>query len=61
MAGLPAINVLRLIRVFKMMRLFTKLKSLRMLINALAASVIPVINSFMILMLITSICKCFRL
>ena len=53
--GLPALNVLRLIRVFKMMRLFTRARKLRMLINALASSVLPVINSFCILMLITSI------
>ena len=51
---LPAINVLRLIRVFKILRLFRKLTSLRILITALVSSIIPVLNSMVILMLFTS-------
>ena len=53
--GMPAVNVLRLIRVFKMVRLFRKLTALRVLINALSSSVVPVLYSFVILILISSI------
>ena len=53
--GMPAVNVLRLIRVFKMVRLFRKLTALRVLINTLSFSVVPVLYSFVILILISSI------
>ena len=53
--SLPAIAVLRLVRVFKMVRLFTKARSLRMLINALVSSLLPVLNAFAILFLVSSI------
>ena len=53
--SLPALNVLRLIRIFKMVRLFRKLTSLRILIHALSSSVIPVINSFVLLLLVSSV------
>ena len=53
--ALPAVNVLRLIRVFKMVRLFRKLTALRILINALSSSIIPVCYSFTILLLVSSI------
>jgi len=52
---LPAVNALRLVRVFKMVRLFRKLTSLRILINALASSVVPVLYSFSILVLVISV------
>ena len=52
--NLPAITVLRLMRVFKILRLFQKLQSLRILITALADSVVPVLNSMVILLLFTS-------
>ena len=53
--SLPAVNVLRLVRVFKMVRLFQQLQSLRILINALTRSIIPVMNAFAILLLVSSI------
>ncbi|EKX43249.1 hypothetical protein GUITHDRAFT_110665 [Guillardia theta CCMP2712] len=53
--GLFAMSILRLARVFKMVRLFRKLASLRILINALVASVLPVANALCIMSLITSI------
>lgn len=53
-SDLPAIEVLRLVRVFKILRLFRKLTSLRILITALVSSIIPVLNSMVILMLFTS-------
>ena len=53
--GLPAVNVLRLVRIFKMVRVLRKLVSLRILINALVNAILPVCNAFIILLLITSI------
>ena len=53
--SLPAVNVLRLVRVFKMVRLFRKLTALRILINALSSSIVPVLYSFAILLLVSSI------
>ena len=52
---MPAITVLRLVRVFKMVRLFTKARSLRMLINALVSSLLPVLNAFAMIFLVSSI------
>lgn len=52
---LPAIGVLRLMRIFKMVRLFKRAKSLRILISALMSSIVPVLNSFAILLLVTSV------
>ena len=52
---IPGISVLRLLRVFRVIRLFGRLKSLKKIINALAKSIIPVLNSFVILFLITCI------
>ena len=45
--------MLRLVRVFKMVRLFKRLTALRVLINALSASIVPVLYSFTILILVT--------
>ena len=52
--NLPAVTVLRLIRVFKILRLFRKLTSLRILINALSSSMVPVLTSMVILLLMTT-------
>ena len=46
------------VRVFKMVRLFKAVRSLgslRILMNALAASIVPVSNAFGLLMIVTSI------
>jgi hypothetical protein len=52
LVDLPGISVLRLMRTLRVLRLFSKLRSLRMLINALAASLVPVGNALVILVLI---------
>ena len=41
-AEMPAVNFLRLIRVCRMVKLVRKLTTLRILINALISSIIPV-------------------
>ena len=52
---LPGISILRLLRVFRVLRLFPRLKSLRMIINALTAAILPCANAFMVLLLFTCI------
>ena len=52
---MPAVNMLRLMRIFKMVRLFRKLLALRILISALISSIVPVLYSFAILLLVTSL------
>lgn len=51
---LPGVSVLRLLRVFRAVRLFRKLASLRVLFNALLKSLAPVISSMAIFFIITS-------
>ena len=52
---MPAVNFLRLIRVCRMVKLVRKLTTLRILINALISSIIPVLYSFVILLLVSSL------
>jgi voltage-gated sodium channel len=52
---LPALQVLRLLRVFKVVRLFRRLQSLRILINALVASLVPLMHALGLLVLSTSV------
>jgi hypothetical protein len=52
---LPALQVLRLLRVFKVVRLFRRQQSLRILINALVASLVPLIHAMGLLVLSTSV------
>jgi len=51
---LPGVSVLRLLRVFRAVRLFRKLSSLRVLFNALLKSMKPVISSMIIFFIITA-------
>ena len=53
--GFRAVNFLRLLRVFRMVRLVRKLTALRILITALTASVVPVLYSFVVLLLVSSL------
>ena len=52
LSNLPGISILRLMRTFRVLRLFNKLRSLRTLINALASSLVPVANAFVIMVLV---------
>ena len=49
------IKTLRLMRAFRVMRLFGRLQSLRQIISSLTASLIPMCNAFLIMLLVTSI------
>ena len=54
---LPGVNLIRFIRVFRVVKLFKFNKSLRHQIKALTASIIPVLNSMIIFLLFTCTCK----
>ena len=51
------VNIIRLMRTFRVLRLFGRLKSLRQIFLALTASLIPVANTFFILFIIIAICE----
>ena len=51
---LPAISVLRLFRVLKMVRLFRSMTQLRIMIDALYSAILPVANAFMLLLLLST-------
>ncbi|EKX36873.1 hypothetical protein GUITHDRAFT_145375 [Guillardia theta CCMP2712] len=50
-SNIPGVKGFRILRVLKVVRVFKRLTSLRMIITALASSVIPVANVFVILLL----------
>jgi hypothetical protein len=54
--GLP-VSALRLIRAFRVIRLFGRLRALKKIISALTASIIPMLNAFLILFVVLSICE----
>jgi len=51
----PGLSILRLLRAFRVLRLFGKLASIRRIINALGSAVVPVCNAFLIMFLVTAI------
>ena len=51
------VSVIRLMRTFRVVRLFGRMKALRQIILALTASLIPVTNAFFILIIVISICE----
>eukprot|EP00960_Hanusia_phi_P018922 557711-Hanusia_phi.AAC.3 len=51
----PQLKLLRLVRIFRVVRLFRRVKSLNRIMKALASSLVPVGNSFFLLLLITCI------
>ncbi len=46
----------QVLRAFRVLRLFGRLKSLRNIVAAISASIIPVLNAFVIIYLVASIC-----
>ena len=53
--SMPGVNVLRLMRVFRVVRLFKRLESLRTIVESLSAAVVPVANAFFVLILVASL------
>ena len=56
-ADLPAVNSIRAVRVLRAVRLLKKSKSLRPIVDALFSSILPVLNSMVLLALITGTCS----
>ena len=50
------INVLRSLRAFRVVRLFGRLGSLRDIVASLTAAITPVLNAFLIMFIVGSIC-----
>lgn len=53
--GGSAFTVIRIMRVFRVLRVGNRLASVRLIIKALAAAVVPVANAFFIMLIATSI------
>jgi len=52
---IPAVKIIRVLRAFRVVRVFKRLTSLRMIVLALGASMVPVANTFFVLLLATAI------
>ena len=57
MPFLNACDVARSIRAFRVLRLFGRLGSLRDIFAALTAAVVPVLNAFLIMLLVGAVCE----
>lgn len=55
LTDLPGANVLRILRCFRVFRLFKRIYSLRKIMGALSKSVVPMLNAFSIVCLVTAI------
>ena len=55
--NVPA-SILRVLRAFRVVRIFGRLRSLKNIITALAMSVSPVANAFILMLLVIAICEC---
>ena len=53
------ITALRLMRAFRVVRLFGKLRELKRMLTALSSAVIPMLNSFLMMIVIAAICELF--
>ena len=51
------ISILRVVRAFRVVRMFGRLRSLKNIIAGLLASVAPVSNAFLLMLLVVSICE----
>ncbi len=50
------VNIIRSLRALRMLRLLGKLKSLKNIVTALSASILPVLQSFLIVLVVIAIC-----
>ena len=50
--------LVRLMRAFRVVRLFGRVEQLTKMISAITASLFPMMNAFVILLVVVSICKC---
>ncbi len=56
-ANIP-VTVLRFMRAFRVIRLFGRMRALKKMVSALTSSIVPMMNAFLILFIILSICAC---
>ena len=56
LANMP-VTVLRLVRAFRVVRLFGRMQTLKNILTALSSSILPEINAFMIMFIVIAICK----
>jgi len=49
------VSILRLLRAFRVIRLFGRLTELKQMISAISASIVPMMNAFLILFIVTAI------
>jgi hypothetical protein len=57
--SLPA-NALRSLRAFRVVRLFGRLGPLRDIIESLTAAVVSILNAFLVLLIVSSVCENFE-
>ena len=50
-------TLFQVLRAFRVLRLFGRLKNLRNIVTAISASIVPVLNAFLIIYLVASICS----
>ena len=55
------INVLRSLRAFRVVRLFGRMGTLRDIVSSLTAAILPVLNAFLIMLIVGSICEALRM
>ena len=51
------INVLRSLRAFRVVRLFGRMGALRDIVSSLTAAIVPVLNAFLIMLIVSSVCE----
>ena len=52
------ISILRLVRAFRVIRLFGRMRALKRILSSLSASIVPELNAFLIFFIVASICQC---
>jgi hypothetical protein len=51
------VNVLRSMRAFRVVRLFGRMGALRDIISSLSSAIVPVLNAFLIMLIVSSVCE----
>jgi hypothetical protein len=59
-AGMPSVPtwLVQLMRAFRVIRLFGRIRTLKKMTTAVTASIVPMMNAFVILLIVVSICGC---
>ena len=54
------VNVLRSLRAFRVIRLFGRMGTLRDIVVSMTAAILPVLNAFLVMLIVASICNVVR-